>query len=269
MSYATVDMVRRHLISRTPAVDRIRNQLLTFDSNDPIMFYAGDVEADSFRVKSLRSGALQRATLVLSALTPLSGLPLVEGSVVVASNSSLGHVFIENVDYVIDYDNGALAIKSSGALDEGTEVSVWYLSYYLYRSGSDYSLDAEDGYLRRLTGGDIALNEQVRLDYRPNRTVYSETVLASAVAEANGMVSAEVDPDRQFGAEPALQAAAVYRALEIVSLSAATRQLSAQPDSDRAALAWIKLAEQFAQRSRRYLDDFRPGLSGPVSPTHS
>jgi hypothetical protein len=75
-----------------------------------------------------------------------------------------------------------------------------------------------------------------------------------------------VDPDRQFGADPALQAAATYRALEIICRAAAARELSSLRGEDRTAIAWMKLADAHAERSEHLLRLFRPPYAGPSAP---
>ncbi|MFH1300833.1 MAG: hypothetical protein ABIK07_07200 [Planctomycetota bacterium] len=186
-----------------------------------------------------------------------------------ASDSSLGTIYTENTDYVIDYRNGTLTIKSGGTLSTGMTVTVWYAVFHLYEKGVDFDVRGSMGDLRSLASGNIADGQTVLLDYNSLRESLSEENLADAVAAANGLVEREVDPDRQFGADPTLRIAATYRALEIICRTAATRELSHSTGHDKVALAWLKLADDNALQSDKLMRFFRRPESGPSAPRHT
>ena len=270
MSYTTAEQVRRHLIIPYPVEEQVTDQPLTLTGSGFVRFFGGAVEAVSVRVKAVRSQTPQRVKVQFSDGSALiaSGM-IVPDSVVVASDSSLGTVYVENVDYVVDYSGGRLTAKVGGCLSSTETVTVWYLPYALYEDGSDYSLDAPGGQIKRLTGGAIASGETVRLDYRPVFVSVSDEIVENAVALANGMVQTEVDSDREFEANPGLSAAATYRALEIVCRAAASRELASQNGADKVATVWIKLADDYAVRSDQLLTGFRPPFTGPRNPQRS
>jgi len=270
MSYTTVDLVRHHLTAAFPVQEKVFDQPVVLDGTETVTFFAGQVDETSVRVKSLQSNQVQQIQLTLTGgATALSTAPVVRGSVVVASDSSLGTVYTENKDYIIDYSSGHLYIKNGGNLSSGMQVTVWFQDYVLYVSGSDYHLDSEQGTIRRMTGGDIADKETVILDYTPVYANYTEEIINNAVLEANNLIEREVDPDRMFGADPVLQAVATYRALAIISRTAAARVLSAHRSEDRSAIAWMKLADVFAEQSQKLLASFRPPFDNPATPVHS
>ncbi len=270
MSYTNVDLVRHHLVSAFPAQDKVLDQSVILEGSDYVTFFNGAVEQSSLTVKSLQSNTQTRATVTLnSERTSVDSMPLVRGSVVVASDSSLGTIYVENIDFIIDYTLAELLIKSGGALSAGQTVPVWYQNYLLYTVGSDYQLDADRGQIKRLSGGGIASGETVYLDYSPVFKSFNDEILNNAVLEANGLIEKEVDPNGQFGADPVLQACATYRALEIICRAAAARELSSLRGEDRTALAWMKLAEMYAVKSDQLLRSFRPPLDGPTTPVHS
>lgn len=269
MSYTNVDLVRHYLVAPFPAQETIYDQAVILESGY-VTFFNGPVEQSSTLVKSLQSNTPTRTSVTLnSQTTPLGASPLARGSVVVASDSSLGTVYVENVDYVIDYSQGKLLIKEGGDLNAGQSVTVWFQKYFVYSPDSDYQLDADSGRIKRLGGGDIASCETVYLDYAPLYKSFNDEILARAVLEANGVVEREVDPEGQFGADPVLQAGATYRALEIICRASAARELSSLRGEDRTALAWIKLAEVYASRSEQLLRSFHPPFEGPTAPVYS
>jgi hypothetical protein len=249
MSYTSIDIVRQYLVASFPKRDRYSDQPLVLASDDYLSFYNGTIEAAGFVVKSVQIHELSRQSITLSdAGNQVATGPVVSGSVVVASDSSLGTVYGENVDFVVDYQRGRLWMKRDGSLVAGQTVTVWCQAYHVYDSAEDYDLDGAHGRVKRRSGGSIAPGETVYLDFNPVDDAFNDDVLTRAVVEANGLLEAEIDPARQFGADPVLQAAATYRALEIICHVAAARELAGTPNDDGAALVWMKLGGKFADR---------------------
>ena len=270
MSYTTVDLVRHYLIAAFPFQQQVVDQPVIMQGTENIIFFAGQVEDTSVRVKSSQSNQLlQKQVTLTTGAVSIGTAPIVRDSVVVASDSSLGTVYTQNKDYIIDYSLADLYVKTGGNLTTGSQVTVWYQQYHLYQSGVDYHLDSEQGTIRRLTGGDIADKETILLDYTPLYADYTEEILNRAVLEANNLVEREIDPDRLFGADPVLQTVATYRALAIICRTAAARELSSLRKDDRSAVAWMKLADIYAEQSQKLLSSFRPPYDNPSTPVHS
>jgi len=269
MSYTNAEQIRHHLVTPFPVADQVLDQPVIMPSSDYYRFYGGAVEADSIRVKSIQSTS-QRTEVTLSGGVGSCGIaPILSGSVVVASDSSLGTVYRENVDYVFDYVTGTLNTKTGGTLSNSQTVTVWYVPFTLYLSGVDYSLASDRSEIRRLATGSIAVGERVWLDYHPIYVSISDEIITNAVTMANGMVETEVDPNREFEVDPTLSAAATYRALEIVCRAAASRELAASRSGDRVASVWIKLADGYSERSELLLRGFRPPYESPQNPVRS
>lgn len=270
MSYTTVARVRSHLTSSHVVAELVRDHAVTFQDTTPVKVWGCALEPSSLRVKSPQTlNAVRQIITVSAGGVNLSGLPILRGSVVAASDSSLGRIFVENLDYIIDYESSTLLPKSGGALVIGETIVVWHIPMTQYVAGEDYSIDYERAEIRRLAGGNIASGETVCLDFVPVFAGFDDELLAVAVNEANSLVESEVDPERQFGADESLVAAATAKALEIVCYSAATRELSNGRGLDRIALAWLKLAESYQTRSAKLLGAFRPPAIGPSAPIHS
>jgi hypothetical protein len=221
-------------------------------------------------VKSFRDQSLTRVSVTLSStVTTLPEQYLVPGSVVVASDSSLGEVYGENEDYIIACDEGQISLKDSGSLTVGETVVVWYAPWVIYVPDVDYRVNAEKGELTRMAGGLIADGETIVLDYSPAFTLTGDELLAAAVREANSLVEREVDPQREFGADPVLVCGATYRALEIVCRAAATRDLSGNGGLERTAAHWMKLATDYGCLADRLLKQFRAPVIAPASPSRT
>jgi len=270
VSYTTVEQVRRHLTLPGIIADRVYDQKFVFSTDGYLSFCGNAIEDDSLLVKSIQSDELILSSINLTTTTvTLTAGPIVPGSVVVASDSSLGTVYLENEDYSIDYTRGALTVKTDGQMTIGQTVAVWLASFKLYEVGVDYQVNYQSGEIKRLSGGHIVIGETVYLDYTPVYKNFNEEILSQAVLEANGMVAGEVDPDGRFGADPVLGSAAACRALEIVCRTAAAGELALSNGDDKKALAWLKLADSYTERAETLLKSFRPPMAGPSIPALS
>jgi hypothetical protein len=270
MSYTNVEQVRHHLITDYPVSGQTLDQPVILAGTDYVDFYGGSILDTSIQVKSIRTNSPVAATVVLqNGQTVLSGGPVVSGSLVVASDSSLGQVYEENTDYVFNTTTGRLTVKEGGELSPDQTLAVWYLPYALCAQGADYSLDADRGRIRRLAGGSIADGETVWLDYQPVHLSIADEIVENGVAMANGLIEREVDPERQFEVDPTLSAAATYRSLEIICRAAAARELSSRAGGAVVANAWMKLADDYSGRSDLLIKSFRPPYDGPRPPRHS
>lgn len=270
MSYVTLDHLRPYLIADSPAAQEIHDQPIRMAGVDWIRFHGAAVDQDSLVVKSCHTSGLTRAQLTLGGSpVTFSDLPIVSGSLLVASNSSLSRIYHENIDYVIDTVNRTIAIKPGSALLPNQSVTIWFEPYSVYRPGVDYYLNAERAEIRRSPSGDIADGQSLLLDFTPLYTPFSDEMLTAAITEANGLIEREIDPDLQFGADPTLIAAARSLALDIICRAAAARELASGRSLDKVALAWSDLADSHASRAESLLKRFRPPMHSPKMPTIS
>jgi hypothetical protein len=270
VSYTTVEQVQSYLDSNAPIAERVRDQPVTLLGTTPVRFFGGAVDGASFVAKGIRDVELARTLVTLVAgPNQLSAAPIQRGSVVAASDSSLGTVYIENADFVVDYDAGTIEIRPGGSLEIGRTIVVWYRPCLLFLEGVDYLLDLARSEIRRVSSGRIASGETICLDYSPLFKDFTDELLTGAVNEANGLIEREVDPAGDFGADPRLSGAATCLALDNICRAAAMRVLASRPDDDRAALAWLKLSDSFAARAEQLVKSFRPPIIGPASPALS
>ncbi|HVP07840.1 MAG TPA: hypothetical protein VMS71_08365, partial [Candidatus Acidoferrum sp.] len=157
MSYTSVEQIRPYLSCDLPRGDRIRDLAVTLKGTEFVRFYGGAVDESTVVVKAVRSSDHSRVALTLSSgLNQIAPNPVTRGSVVVASDSSLGTVYVENEDYVIDYDNGTLELSSDSGLDIGQSITIWYFAQIRCTSGMDYQVNAARGEIRRIANGLIA-----------------------------------------------------------------------------------------------------------------
>ena len=269
MPYTTAEQVRNYLFTNAPQSRSMSNQPLMVDRNDAIPFFGGSIKPGSLTVKSIRTRELQRVQIIAGTKVVFANSPAVPESVVVANNSSLGVVYAETVDYLINYAGGTFSLVAGGAISPGAGLIIWFQPYSVYAEGNDYAVNPERGEIRRLLSGDIVLGETTYLDYTPEYLSATEQMVTFAVTAANGVVERTVDPSGQFEADPILGMAATYRALEIICRAAASRDLSYLPGQDRSARVWIQLAGEYASRADDLLSSFRPPVTPMSLPTLS
>lgn len=270
MSYTSVELIKHHLDIPYPISDKVNDQPVILSGENYLTFFGGSLDETTVKVKTIKSTVPQKITINLTgSITSIISNPIVPGSVVAAPNSSMTTVYIENEDYIIDYQNADFIIKSGGTLSVGLTITIWYVPFFVYSSGSDYRIKSSSGQIQRVSSGDIADGEVVYIDYTPVFSNLTEDVLSNAVVEANGIIEKTIDPNQQFGADPILQTAATYRALEIACRSSAMRELSSGRNDDRAAAVWMKLADRYSELSKEMLIAFTERPSNPSQPIHS
>lgn len=269
LSYTNTNLVKNYLLEALPSQSNIMNQSIKLVNTDYISFFKGAISSDDFFVKSNQAAShIRKTQKILSDTHNFSSIPVIEDSVVVASDSSLGTVYTENSDYIIDYTQGNLNIKSSGLIETNQNITIWYKNFTIYSPNIDYLINYELGQIKRIATGNIADGESVYLDYSPVSVVYDETIIENAVASANGLIESEVDPSGSFGSDRTLQTAATYKALEIICQAAAVRDMAKSYDNNKNVSVWIKLAEMFQNNSETLIKKFRPPFEQLNSPTH-
>ena len=196
MSYTTVEQVRHHLVTSAAKQERIRDQQVVLYTDREVPFYGGPVDESTFLVKSLRAKSFQRvAKTLVSGANALGHVNIIRGSVVLASDRSLGRIYEENCDYVVDYDAGAVYAKEDGDLEVGMTVCIWFSPYVVYTSGTDYQVYCDRGNIRAYASGAIASGETVILDYSSVYTDLADEIVNHAVLMANSMIEQVDDHD--------------------------------------------------------------------------
>lgn len=270
MSYTSIEQVRSHLIADFGSVEAVISEPFGVNGNDYEAFFSGAVREGSFKVKTVKQSERSLASHTLSADgNSLAANGVVIGSVTVASDSSLGTIYTENIDYAVNHSAGTIQVKSGGALAVNDSVVVWYCPYQLYIEGIDYRVNYNQSELARITNGGIADGETVYLNFSPEMSQFTEELIGTGVRDANALIEAEIDPNREFGADPVLVSAATYRALEIICRAAAARELASRRGMHQTANGWLNLGETYSALAERWLKSFRPPAKSPASPAIS
>ncbi len=270
MPYTNLDLVRAHLGGSFPGRDRVLDRPVSLVANDYVTFHDIAVDESAVVVKSDLNAHLTHTAVTLNAgKVQVGAAPLVPGSIVIASDSSLGRVYSENADYIVDYSSGEVRTLAGGAIGQSQSVIIWYDTFTVYSPGVDYALDAQRAALKRLSLGAIGDGQRVLVDFTPLDRQVGESLIIAAVTEANAMVEREIDPDGEFGADATLQAAATHRALETICRASAMQELRRHFADDKIASTWMKLAEKMAERSADLIRAFRKPFTGPITAARS
>jgi len=269
MSYTNTELVRRHISFDESAVGVRSDYPVTFVDQEWINLPGRNLRENSVQVKAVRdySPVFEDVAMVQGILT-LSNKCIMVGSVTVASDSSLGRIYRENVDYAVDCLNGVIRLISGGAIPDEGKVSVWYYYYSIYVEGGDYSIDYTAGMIRRLVNSDIQPGQTVLVDFELSSNRIDDELIAAAVSEANAVVEKQIDPSGRFGADMSLQTAATYLAVSVLCRMAAAGDLAAGGKGYQTAAAWLSLGENYRGDYEQLLKTFRPQagrLSGPTN----
>ncbi len=195
----------------------------------------------SLVVKGKELGAPQATLVTLGELpASLGAANLIPDSVVVASDSSLGRIYAEHIDYHIDYLHGTI-VRLEGEIPAGATVAVWFFPYRIYQRGRDYSADHLRGTLRRIGGGQIEDGQTVFVDYETQTLTLNDSQLDNAVAEADDLLLSLIDEAYYDSSSQSLVTAETYLALAVLcrikALSALQQPGEARPPATGKNLA--------------------------------
>ncbi len=270
MSYTNLETVRKHInLDEVPG--GVKSDFpVTFTDLEWVNLPGRGIVDNSVVVKAIKNYApISEVVTLGDGVVSLSNSRLLPNSITVASDSSLGAIYKENIDFSIDNVRGTISRLIDGEIVSGSEVVLWYYYYSIYTEGVDYSVSYQSGKVRRLPGGSIQANQMVLVDYELTYNQLNDEYISEAVQEANAIVEKLIDPRQQFGADLTLQTAATCLAVSLVCRMAAISDLRFGDQGRQMATAWLNLAESYRDDYRNLLKAFRPQATGLSGPTHT
>jgi hypothetical protein len=267
MNLTNLNLVRNHLYRLNLGEGEIRNNSFRLSSEKYSTLPHSRVISASESVKAVENTIPLLETIVLGDdPVLLSHSQLVLDTIVCADNSSLSMLYQENVDYTIDYAAGSVKRISSGSIDSGAEVTLWYLFYHIYQRGVDYYFDYERGRLRRITSGSIEEGQEITVDYRLGSTEFSDSEIDQCIIEAESEIVHLIDQTYRDSLDPALQTAATCLALSLLCRNSAGITAAGVEGTNKISSVWIELEQSYRETAYRLLTWFRgesPGLNPP------
>jgi hypothetical protein len=250
--------------------DSYRDVPVQLTGTSPVAIGHGRLKSGTVIVKGKEIGAPRFEQVAIDGEpVKLACDQLIPDSMVVASDTSLGKIYTENLDYSADYPAGKLLRLADGAIPEAASVAVWYFCYRLYSEGIDYSINLTRGTIRRLAGGDIEDGQVVFIDYQTQAGFFTDNQITQAIGEADDRLRLIVDPQQLDETNQSLVVAESYLAIAILCRIKAVSSLEPASGQDgRQAEGWLQLAECYERDGLRLAGRFAragTGLSGPTA----
>lgn len=267
MSYTNVELVRKYISFGNIPGGSQKDYPVTFTGLEKVLLPGHSIVADSVVVKAIGSAepSYEQVTLGDGAIS-LAHTQLIPNSAAIATDNSLGTIYIENVDFSLDYNEGTLIRINGGSISGGSKVSLWYSYYTKYNENSDYSVNYDTGSITRLAGGAIQVGQLVLVDYQLLQSFLNDEIIIEAVNQANAIIEGEVDTGESFGADLVLQTAATYLAISLLCRIEAAGSLRYGGNGDKDTRWWLALAESYRADYASLIKKFHPGASALSHP---
>lgn len=185
---------------------------------------------------------------------------IVRDTIVVASDALLTIVYVENDDYIINYQDGTIERTNIGtSIGNGDTVHVWYIPYVVLTDGSDYNIHYPEGQLNRRAGTTIPNKAMVYVDYTHAQSLPSDDLITETIEE----MEAFIEPRLKSGftllsPNKGLKAAATNYVMYALCLALAFRELNiaGKDISDDLAKRWIDLSKAYLATSQQLFAKF-------------
>jgi hypothetical protein len=271
MSFTTKEIVKKHILDHHLGSTAIVNEPLQMQASGPSQFGRRMILPDSETVKAKEQNepVQEHISFAGGDTSPLSHRLLIPDSVVVASDSSLGHVYVENVDYQVECGLGSLRRIATGSIPAAADVIVWYLHYRAYQKGSDYTIDYQRGTLSRRLSGAIEAGQWVLVDCITEYGSLDDEAIDNAISEADELVLSFIDEAHRQSSDRALVMAETYLAVAIICRIRAMESISPSRNkgSGNDALSWSALSDMYRKEAYNTMSRFAGAIGIFKSPS--
>jgi hypothetical protein len=271
MPFTTNEIVKKHILDHHIGSTIVQNEPLQFSATEPAQLQKRMILASSETVKAKEQNIPTREELDFAGGDEVffGHQKLIPDSVVVASDSSLGRVFVENIDYHIDYSRGTIRRLQSGGIMPEPQVVVWYLFYRAYQRGVDYDIDYQSGTLKRRSAGDIEINQWMLIDYVAEYGSLDDDAIDNAITEANSQILSFIDEAYRESADHGLVIAETYLAVSIIGRIRAMESISPSrgKTSGSDADSWSAISEMYRKEAFNILSRFAAQINSFNSPS--
>ena len=174
----------------------------------------------------------EQKTLTGVVIQTLAHPLIVRGSVLVALHPILNQTYLENLDYIVDYEAGTIRRTSSSTIPSATSVYIWYL-YFTPFVAFDYNLDEDAATITRDPGGDIPDGATVFVDYEVTAADIASALIDQAIQEAEDKILLRLSPNYTAAStDQGLTTGATELSLSIIMEALATFALQHESLSD-------------------------------------
>jgi hypothetical protein len=261
MPFTSPELVRAHLSGLRAGTLPVVNIPVVLHGTAATQLPHAGLADGSVVVKTVRLDAPIRERLTpASEWVALSHGYIVERTALVAADESLSVVYVENVDYLIDYSQGRFKRIPEGSIPSDQDIVIWYDYYHVYTEGDDYNVDVGNGLLTRRTTGAIADGQTVMVDYTVAFGAITDAVIEGAIAEVDDAVLALLDPRYHDRPAPGIVIGETHWAIAAICRmrAAATLVESAtiSAGTHNVARVWLDLADRYERSGRERLKRF-------------
>jgi len=274
MVFTNIDLVKRHILEHELGTVSKENVACRLEGETPSQLPHVLLLPGTEKVKAKEQNTPTQETIgfVSSDTMQLSHQELLPDTVVVANDSSLGEIYVENVDYSIDYDNGKITRIPTGSIPTASSVVIWYLYFRIYTKDTDYQIDYVKGQIKRLASGEVEDGQWVLLDYVVEFTLLREAVIENAIKEANDQIINYIDSSYHNSTDQSLVTAETYLVVSILcnikAMEAMTQNVATSTgwQAHSLSLAWSKMSNTYQEQAYQLLKRFKKDPGGLSSP---
>ena len=270
MSFTNIDLVKKHILEHQLGATNMENVACHLLSQTPFQLPHINILPSSEKLKGKEQNVPTQENISFSSsdTVSLSHPELIPDTVVVAKDSSLGELYVENIDYSIDYDNGRITRIPDGSLPAGSEAVIWYLFFRIYTKDADYRIDYSKGQITRIASGEIEDGQRILADYTVEFGLLVDEVITNAIVEANDKILKIIDPSYSNSTDQSLVTAETYLAVSILCNIKALEVMTQNPGSTAKSLSmsWSNMSSVYQERAFDLLKKFKKDPGGLRSP---
>ncbi len=270
MPYTTKDIVKKHILDHHIGSTIVSGEAVRLTGTDWISLSRRMLLAasETIMAREQNEPIQESASFAAGDTAQLGHARLMPESVVVACDSSLGRLYVENTDYHIDYDEGTIRRLAGGSIPPAGAVVVWYLYYRVYQRGIDYDIDYQNGTIRRRASGAIESGQTVLANFIAEYGSLDDAAIDNAIAEANEQVVAFIAEEHQESQERALVTAETYLAVSIICRIRGMESISpSRGKTSNEASSWAAISEMYRKEAYSILARFAAPAGSFNSPS--
>jgi len=269
MAFTTKEIVKKHILDYHLGSAGVENENIRLLGSDWTQLHKRMILDGSEKIKGKEQiePTTEDISFDTAEIQNLSHSELIFDTVVAASDGSLGMLYIENVDYHVDYDGGQITRISSGSIPQGANITIWYLYYRIYEKGVDYDIDYQRGRLRRKSAGAIESGQWLFADYTAEYGFLDDDAIINAISEANSRILDFIDSIHHDSSDKLLVSAETYLAVSIICRIRAMESISPSRGKTESAdaMSWAALSEMYKKEAYNILSKY----AGPVNNLNS
>jgi len=260
VAYTDIDTIKKILQAMPKIFANIKNEEIVFTAFDKQDLQYSNIDDTTEIVKIIRVATPSQDQVTLNDTTEadLTGTFIVPNTVVVASDLTLTTHYIENKDYIIDYDSGKISRASvGGSIPNGASVYVWYLPFVQLTSSSDYNIDNDEGTLTRRAGTSIPNGATTYVDYSHSQGNVPDDMIQESIDETENFFSTIIKSEYLTSTDETLKSASTNHCMYLICLSMAQRDLKiGKKTGSNLANEWMKLSDDYFTTYERFIGKF-------------